>query len=97
MLKSKPYDKSSNGKTQLYCPPMSEFDMLQTKMGAGEKETLGKQAGPAIMIVTQGSASMKANSKSYELKEGHVFFVAQGVELELKSKDGLLMHMAFVH
>lgn len=96
MLKPKPYSRSKQGKTTLYAPPMSEFDMLQTQLKAGESETLGASGGPSILIASRGNALMKAGGKSYDLKEGFVYFVAPGSEIELSSKDGLLMHTAFV-
>lgn len=96
MLKPRPYSRSKNGRTQLYAPPMSEFDMLQTDLKAGETETLGAIGGPSILIASKGSASMKVGSKAYDLQEGFVYFVAPGFEIELESQDGLLMHTAFV-
>lgn len=96
MLASKPYPKSASGKTTLYMPALSEFDMLQTELKAGEKETLQPAGGPSILLATKGAASMKCNGKSYDLTEGKVFFVSHSVEIELDSKDGLLMHTAFV-
>ncbi|KAK4963853.1 hypothetical protein LTR66_012617 [Elasticomyces elasticus] len=97
MLKPVKYDGGKQGKTLVFAPPMSEFNMLQTTLGKNERETLAAVPGPSILIVTEGSATMKAQGKSFELKEGFAFFVGQGVELELESKDGLLMHTAYVH
>lgn len=96
MLPAKPYEKSKNGKTQVYAPPMSEFNALQTELKAGENETLGAVGGPSVFIATKGSANLKAGGKSYEVEEGNVFFVAQGKEMELESQDGLLMHTFYV-
>lgn len=96
MLQPQAYQRSKHGKTSKFAPPISEFDMLQTELKAGEKESLGAVGGPSIVLATKGSAQMKAKGKSFELNEGAVFFVAPGVDLELESKDGLLMHTAFV-
>lgn len=103
MLKPKRYEKSKEGKTQVYAPPLSEFDVLQTELKrAGEREVLKKAGGPAVAIVTKGRAKLTARKdgmgeKRYELHEGQVFFVAQGVEVELESgDDGLLLHTAIV-
>ncbi|KAF2173325.1 hypothetical protein M409DRAFT_49786 [Zasmidium cellare ATCC 36951] len=96
LLKPKPYSRSKNGKTQLYAPPMSEFDMLQTELKAGESEELGASSGPSIIIASNGNASMKVCGKAFDLNEGFVYFVAPGSEIELDSKGGLLMHTAFV-
>lgn len=97
LLRPRAYKKSKEGKTQEYAPPLSEFNMLATSLEKGEKEVLEKAGGPSILIATKGSASMKAGGKTYELNEGGVFFVGQGVELEFEAgSEGLLMHTAFV-
>lgn len=97
MLRPKSYEKGRQGKTQLFAPPMSEFSMLQTKLQAAEREELGAVDGPSILIATKGSAKMDAAGTSVDLKEGQVWFVAHGVEIELVAgDDGLLMHTAFV-
>lgn len=97
MLKPNPYSKSEMGKTQVYAPPMSEFDMLQTKLGAEDSEVLKGSTGPGILLVTEGSAQLTANEKQYELKRGRVFFVSHDVELQIKAgSDGVLLHTAVV-
>jgi mannose-6-phosphate isomerase len=52
--------------------------------------------GPSIAVVTNGQGTLKAKDKSWELGEGSVFFIAQGVELELQSGEGLSIYIAFV-
>jgi len=98
MLKKQPYKRSKQSKTSLYSPPLSEFDMLATELKSGEKEVLEKFGGPAIMIATKGGAKMKVGQKmEHDLKEGQVFFIASGNELQLEaSSEGLLMHTALV-
>ncbi|PIB00942.1 Mannose-6-phosphate isomerase [Cercospora beticola] len=96
ILKPKPYEKSKSGKSTVYAPPLSEFDMLQTELKAGEKEVLGAVGGPSILLATKGSATLKAKGKSYKLNEGAVYFVGQGTDVELESDEGLLLHTALV-
>jgi mannose-6-phosphate isomerase len=96
MLRPKSYPGGKNGKSQLYAPPLSEFDMVQTKLGAGEKEVLAAIGGPAVFVATKGNATLKANGKNYDVREGSIFFVAHATELEFESKEGFLMHAAFV-
>ena len=97
MLRPETYKRSGNGKTERFAPPLSEFDMLQTTLKAGEKESLGAVKGPGILLATEGSARMKANEKEVELKEGQCFFVAQGTKLEFEAGDGgVLVHLAYV-
>ncbi|TKA64662.1 hypothetical protein B0A49_10918 [Cryomyces minteri] len=96
LLKQQSYPGSVSGKTNVFKPPMSEFNMLTTELGAGEKETLKPVKGPGIMIVTKGAATMKAQGKDFELKEGAIFFIGQGVETSYEAKDGLQMFTAYV-
>jgi mannose-6-phosphate isomerase len=97
MLRPRPYKGGKNGKSQLYAPPLSEFDMLQTRLGAGETEVLTAIGGPSVFVATKGNATLKANGKGYDVREGSIFFVAHGTELELESKgEEFLMHTAFV-
>lgn len=98
-LSQQKYQRSKHGKTIKLSPPMSEFDMLATDMKSGEEEQLEKFDGPAVLIATKGGAKMKVGGGKVEhdLKEGQVFFIAHGNELELEAgSDGLLMHTAFV-
>lgn len=98
MLRPKPYPGSKHGKTQLYAPPLSEFDMLQMKLEKGEKEVLNAIGGPTVFVATKGSATLKASGKGYEVREGGIFFVACGTEMEFESlgEGGFLGHFAFV-
>ncbi|KAI1767180.1 mannose-6-phosphate isomerase [Hypoxylon sp. FL1150] len=95
-LPSQKSDKGKNGKTVVYKPPMSEFDMLKTDLGAGQSEEIKASDGPGVMIVTSGSGSMHADGKDFQLKEGFIFFVAPGVPVKWESQDGVQIHMAVV-
>jgi mannose-6-phosphate isomerase len=96
MLRPKSYHRSKNGKTRLFAPPMSEFDMLETTLSTGETETLGAAGGPSILLATKGNVAMKAKGKSYNVTEGSVYFIAPNVELELDAKSSAQLHIAFV-
>jgi mannose-6-phosphate isomerase len=93
-LQPETYPGSKEGKTQLFKPPTSEFNVLATDLKSGEREALS-EGGPKIMLATRGSASVKANDQSFELSEGHVYFIAQGVKLDITAgSGGLLLHTA---
>jgi mannose-6-phosphate isomerase len=97
MLKQEPSERSKNGKTTKYAPPMSEFDIVATELKAGEKEGLKSIDGPGILIATRGDGKLKANGKELDFRNGTVWFVPRGTELEFEGgKDGLLAHMAYV-
>jgi len=89
------FPNSKNGKTTLFRPPMSEFNMLVTKLESGDKDTLSPIDGPTMYIATSGDASMKANGQSFDMTEGTTWFIAPGVEVELESKKGALLHAAY--
>ncbi|KAJ5924101.1 hypothetical protein N7466_008288 [Penicillium verhagenii] len=89
-------DKGTNGKTDVYAPPISEFSMLCTCLGAGEKETHKSILGPSLMIVTKGCGSMKIPGKqAIEMKEGYVYFVGQGVALDFETEKGIAFYRAY--
>lgn len=96
MLYGESYKKSKNGKTQVYKPPMSEFNMLVSRLSKGDKEGLGAVNGPSILLATEGNGKFKADGKSYDVNEGNVFFIAQGTELEIEAAESLLLHTAYV-
>ena len=95
LLRSKPFDRATKGKTRVYSPPSSEFSMLMTKLGAGEKEELKAIHGPSVLIVTGGNGKMTADNKVHDVKEGYVYFVGCSVELNLEAGKGLEVHRAF--
>lgn len=96
ILAAKPFEKSKNGKSELYAPPLSEFSLFATTLGEGESETIEKLGGPSILIVTEGEGTLKADGKDYKLSEGYVFFVGQGVQLDFKATKALKAFTAFV-
>ncbi|OTB12461.1 hypothetical protein K445DRAFT_320895 [Daldinia sp. EC12] len=95
-LPSQKSDKSKAGKTVVYKPPMSEFDMLKTDLSAGETEELTGSDGPGVMIVTSGNGVMHADGIRHQLKEGFIFFIAPGISIKLETQNGLQTHMAVV-
>ncbi|KAI0381205.1 mannose-6-phosphate isomerase [Hypomontagnella monticulosa] len=95
-LPSQKSEKGKRGKTVVYKPPMSEFDMLKIDLGAGESEELTPSEGPGVMIVTSGKGVMHADGTKQQLKEGFIFFIAPGVPIQWESQHGMQIHMAVV-
>ncbi|TVY73579.1 Mannose-6-phosphate isomerase [Lachnellula suecica] len=88
--------RGKNGHTKILAPPMSEFSMLVTNLGADEKEVVKALEGPGVMLVTGGKGKMVVQGKEMEVREGWVFFVGVGTELEfVGDKEGLETHLAF--
>lgn len=96
ILPSKPTDKGKHGKTLIYAPPMSEFDMLFIKLENGDTEEIEASDGPTVMWVVSGSGVMKANSKEFKLDEGYVFFVGSGVQVIYEAESTLAIYAAIV-
>lgn len=96
ILPSQSFSGSKNGKTKMYAPPLSEFNMLATTLEDGESETIRAISGPSIMILTEGEGTLKAEGKEYKLSEGYIFFIGQGTELELVATKPIKAFTAFV-
>ncbi|KAL8716074.1 MAG: hypothetical protein Q9225_006244 [Loekoesia sp. 1 TL-2023] len=88
-------DKSKNGKTSEYAPPMSEFNMLKTRLEEGEKEIVRATAGPSVLFATSGSGKLIADGQTHDIKEGYIFFVGQGVEVAYEASSGLEVYQAY--
>lgn len=95
ILKRHPSEKSKNGKTTEYKPPLSEFNMMITELKSGEKEGMHEVQGPSTMIVTEGAGKMTAGGKEYELKEGWIFFIGQGIEVEISAEKEMALYRAY--
>ncbi|KAF2829636.1 mannose-6-phosphate isomerase [Ophiobolus disseminans] len=95
MLPSESFKKSKNGKSKLYAPPLSEFNMYATSLADGESDTIGKIDGPSVMIVTEGEGTLTADGKEYKLSAGYIFLIGQGTEIELKASKALEAFTAF--
>lgn len=95
-LPSQKSDRSKTGKTQVYKPPMSEFNMLVAGLKAGESDEIAKGDGPGVMIVTQGHGKMTADGNEYDLSEGFIFFVAPGVDVKWETETGMQIFEAVI-
>jgi mannose-6-phosphate isomerase len=91
-LKHEKYGKGTNGKTELYAPPLEEFVVLGTALEGSDKEKLAAVDGPTIGIVRAGIVKVVVKNESLDLQEGGIVFVAPGndtvVELSQGSSKG---------
>ncbi|KAL8780190.1 MAG: hypothetical protein Q9213_006588 [Squamulea squamosa] len=88
-------EKSINGKTSEYAPPMSEFNMLKTSLLDGEKETIKAINGPSVLFATSGSGKLLADGETHDIKEGYIFFVGQGIAVSYEAANGLEVYQAY--
>jgi mannose-6-phosphate isomerase len=96
MLDSKGSEKGRNGKTRVYAPPMSEFNLLVTELAEGEGETVERVRGPMVMIAMDGSGTMEADGKRFDVQMGYVFFIGCGKEVRYEAEGGLKVYTAYV-
>lgn len=88
-------EKSISGKTSVYAPPMSEFNMLKTSLQAGEKESIRAIGGPSVLFATGGTGKLMADGNTQDIKEGYIFFVGQGIEVSYEASNGLEVYQAY--
>ncbi|QIW98004.1 hypothetical protein AMS68_003522 [Peltaster fructicola] len=91
--------KDASGKTKVYSPPLSEFDVSETKLKGGEEDSLGSVAGSRIVLVTKGKGGLRVDGHDEKISEGQSFFVKAGSSVELKAAEGtdLLVHTFYNH
>ena len=95
LLSAQKSTKGQMGKTMVYQPPMSEFDMLKINLAGGDKEVIEAIEGPSVLISTKGSGKMESKGEAWDLQEGYVFFVGAGTELSFSSQDGMEIYSAY--
>ncbi|KAK8220451.1 mannose-6-phosphate isomerase-like protein [Phyllosticta capitalensis] len=96
ILPATPHKGSMSGHSVVYAPPMSEFDMLKTNVPSGEKEELAPVGGPSMVVCTKGEGELVVEGRKVAVKEGYVFFIRAGVEVEYKASKELELYTAFV-
>lgn len=71
--------------------------MLKTELKSGEKEVVSPIAGPSVFFSTSGKGKMSASGEDFEIREGYIFFVGQGVEVafEAEKEEGLVVYRAY--
>lgn len=84
----------------LYDPPIDEFSVVWTKLGAEETEKQKPIEGPSVLIVTSGCGRLTGEAlkteSDYELKEGYVYFIGANTPIITQSgKSGLQFYRAF--
>lgn len=80
-------EHSSSGKTYMFKPPMSEFNMIVTELKTGEEDAIAPIQGPSVAFMTRGQGKMKAAGMEYELKAGYIFFIGQGINVSYQSSS----------
>ena len=64
------------------------------KEGNGNKEVLQALGGPAVCFCVKGEGKLRGGGEDLECKEGYVFFVGVGTEVEVEG-EGLEVYVAY--
>ncbi|KAF5863639.1 hypothetical protein ETB97_009572 [Aspergillus alliaceus] len=87
------------GRSDVYAPPFGEFNVLVTVLGAGERESQRGVSGPSLLFVTRGCGRLEVKGsetvKLFDLREGYVFFVGEGVGLDFDTDRGIAVYRAY--
>ncbi|KAF2107246.1 mannose-6-phosphate isomeras-like protein [Lophiotrema nucula] len=96
MLQPQKFERSRDGKTKVYAPPLAEFSTLMTEVEKGGIEGIGAIEGPSMFIVREGKGLLRATGKEYQLSDGYIFFVGQGVDMEFEASEEALEIYTFI-
>ncbi|WYZ45018.1 hypothetical protein EsH8_VIII_000334 [Colletotrichum jinshuiense] len=90
LLPAESSPRGARGRTVVYRPPLSEFDMLKTDLDENNSaEVIKAGEGPAVAIVTAGEGVLEADGKKFDVKAGYIYFIASGVEAKWESKGAM--------
>jgi len=77
---------SSGSTSILYDPPIEEFSVVKTELGAAGRAVFEPIAGPSIIICTKGGGWIIVGNKKEEMREGYVYFVGATAECTLEGR-----------
>jgi mannose-6-phosphate isomerase len=85
--------------TVLYRPPFDEFEVWKLSSPAGTQMHLPMMRGPIMMLVQQGTGTVRTGSdaaedRTMEIHRGHVMFVPAHVGLFIASVENLTLWIA---
>ncbi|KAK4148464.1 RmlC-like cupin domain-containing protein [Chaetomidium leptoderma] len=93
VLPSKETGKSGKGKTRVYKPPMSEFDMLRAELAAGEEDEIAESDGPGGLARRREGRGGDGGEGMSEM-EDVMLTNSFGVTVEGKEYMGLFVDLA---
>lgn len=68
--------------------PITEFDILWTKLDASNRKEKLTLPGPHTFVVTEGNVKARVGDEEIVLKRYHTAFVRANAELEIELLDG---------
>ncbi|KAF8347487.1 mannose-6-phosphate isomerase [Amanita rubescens] len=90
--------KSRTATSLLYDPPITEFSVIQIKLGSSEKETHRAIDGPSLFVVTTGEGKVTwGRDESLDLGLGDTVFIGASTPVEfISGGDGLVVYRSLV-
>lgn len=90
LLPAEKSEKGKCGKTSVYAPPMSEFDMLRVVLGGkdGDKEVVQALGGPAVAFCVKGEGKLRGGGRSWSVERGMCFLWGRGRRWNLSRNRG---------
>ena len=82
--------------TQVYSPPIDEFDVLRIDLPTGKEELIWYHRGPATAIAISGSGTIHGDGKEHAVESGFIFFMAAETRAMLRAESDLLVYVAVV-
>ncbi|KAJ5156890.1 mannose-6-phosphate isomerase [Penicillium capsulatum] len=94
LLPARPSLIGINEKTVEYTPIFRESNVLATNLGAKDLETHADFQAPSILVVTEGSGTIKilGDGRTLNLGAGCVFFAGPEAKLQSATDDGRERH-----
>lgn len=99
LLEPTPFQGKQGRTSLLYDPPIDEFSVVKIQLQQSASERHAPVDGPSIVIVTEGSGSIKASEQDVEFARGDVLFIAAGQQVEYHGEEKheqVVLYRAFV-
>lgn len=91
-----PFPRAHGASIKLFDPPINEFSVLESVIGAGQTQTVEPIAGPSVVITSAGEGLITVGGETKEIKTGFVFFISPDVEVKVEGKEGdLTLYRAY--
>jgi mannose-6-phosphate isomerase len=97
LLEPEVWDRDSEGKSQLYDPPIAEFSVLRVELEREEKSEHEGVEGPSLVVVTQGKGRVsRKDGNIEEVGKGDVLFIGANEEVVWSASERLVLFRAYV-
>ncbi|KAJ1669737.1 Mannose-6-phosphate isomerase [Coemansia sp. RSA 25] len=81
----RPVPMAGAGCSLVYDPPIDEFSVVRTALGAGQADALAAVEGPQVLLAVEGKGRLLAAGEEHALLPGHVYFVCANTALVIEA------------